>query len=273
LVYLVHHFSMLRKHSLILSLLVIILSLEEGQCFNPVVSSTSRQKKTTLQVTTLKSETATTTLPMDKTELSKLDTCKSRTRASKIINNALYPEPNQEEVSNRLFNSISIPKQMSTKYISDAELALQTRTINSKYKILELIEQNGDRDIDRSSLAVLCVFIFGSSSAILAQQSADFLPDIVRWLVVFILCFSPLILTGIGLAVPEQLSSTLVAIQREIFPSYRKRMIQHEAGMSCILCLFVCCRFFTRYFHESVTHLTYLHFRTFPCWVSPWLAS
>ena len=235
---------MLRKH-----FLIIILSLEEGQCFNPFVYSTSRQKKTTLQVTTLESETATTTLPIDKIELSKLDKCQSRTRASKIINNALYPEPHQEEV-NRLFNSISIPKQMSTKYISDAELALQTRTINSKYKILELIEQNGDRDIDRSSLAVLCVFIFGSSSAILAQQSADFLPDIIRWLVVFILCFSPLILTGIGLAVPEQLSSTLVAIQREIFPSYRKRMIQHEAGK-----LNFCCRFFTRYFHESVTHL------------------
>jgi len=214
--------------------------LEEVQCFTPVIPS-SRQKKRKLQVTTLKSETATTTLPpIDKTELSKLDKCQSRTRASKIINNALYPEPNQEEVSNRLFNSISIPKQMSTKYISYAELALQTRTINSKYKILELIEQNGDRDIDRSSLAVLCVFIFGSSSAILAQQSADFLPDIVRWLVVFLLCFSPLILTGIGLAVPEQLSSTLVAIQREIFPSYRKRMIQHEAGMLCMLCLFVC---------------------------------
>ena len=217
---------MLRKH-----FLTIILSLEEGQCFNPVVYSTSRQKKSKLQVTTLESETDTTTPPsIDKIELSKLDKCKSRTRASKIINNALYPEPNQEEVSSRLFNSISIPKQMSTKYISDAELALQTRTINSKYKILELIEQNGDRDIDRSSLAILCVFIFGSSSAILAQQSADFLPDIIRWLVVFLLCFSPLILTGIGLAVPEQLSSTLVAIQREIFPSYRKRMIQHEAG-------------------------------------------
>ena len=221
---------MLRNHLLIISSLILIcISLEEGKCFNPVISSISRQKKTKLQITTLESET---TPPIDKIELSKLDKCKSRTRASKIINNALHPKPNQdiEEVSNRLFNSVSIPKQMSTKYISDAELALQTRTINSKYKILELIEQNGDRDIDRSALAILCVFIFGSSSAILAQQSADFLPDIVRWLVVFLLCFSSLILTGIGLAVPEQLSSTLVAIQREIFPSYRKRMIQHEAG-------------------------------------------
>ena len=164
-------------------------------------------------------------------ELSKLDSCRTRTEASKILNRALYPpsttDDNERDTSkNRLFASVKVPKNLSSRPISDAELALQTRTINSKYKIIDLIEQNGDRDIDRSSLAVLCVFIFGSSSAILAQQATTSLPDIFRWLLVFILCFSPLILVGYGLAVPDQLSETLVSIQREIFPSYRKRMVQ-----------------------------------------------
>ena len=168
-----------------------------------------------------------TAYSIDIAELSKLDSCRTRTAASKILTRALRPD---QEEAGRLYNSVKIPKDLSTRPVSDAELSLQTRTINSKYKIMDLIEQNGDRDIDRASLAVLCVFVFGSSSAILAQQTTQGLPDIVRWLIVFALCFSPLALVGYGLAVPEELSAALVAVQRQILPSYRKRMIQHEAG-------------------------------------------
>lgn len=166
---------------------------------------------------------------IDIIELSKLDSCRTRTGASKVLSRALC-HAQKSEGERILYNSVTIPKGLSTRTISDAELSVQTRTINSKYKIMELIKQNGDRDIDRASLAVLCVFVFGSSSAIFAQQTTQCLPDIVRWLFVFALCFSPLILVGYGLAVPEQLSTTLVAIQREVFPLYRKRMVQHEAG-------------------------------------------
>ena len=175
-------------------------------------------------------------------ELSKLDSCRSRTAANKIISRALS-YPTQEATTTtttttttrrgergRLYDSVKIPQNASTRPISDAELSLQTRTINSKYKIFDLLEQNGDRDIDRASLAVFCVFMFGSTSAIFAQQTTQGLPDIVRWMIVFALCFSPLVLVGYGLAVPDELSAVLVSIQRSIFPSYRKRMIQHEAG-------------------------------------------
>jgi len=195
--------------------------------------SSRRQSITSLHVIETESDQCTNSETavaptINKNELSKLESCRSRTAALKILSRAVYPTVDQE--GNRLFDSVKIPKDLSTRPISDAELSLQTRTINSKYKITDLIEQNGDRDIDRASLAVLCVFIFGSSSAILAQQTMEFLPDILRWLIVFALCFSPLILVGYGLAVPEELSASLVAIQRQIFPSYRKRMIQHEAG-------------------------------------------
>ena len=175
---------------------------------------------------------------IDKDTLSKLDSCRSRSAARKILDQAL-PKPSSPESSRqRLYDSIAIPRDLSTRPISDAELSLQTRTINSKYKIFDLIEQNGDRDIDRASLAVLCVFIGGATSAIVAQQTTELvlfgavipIPEILRFLIVWILCFSPLVLVGYGLALPQELSVALVSIQRQVFPSYRKRMIQHEAG-------------------------------------------
>lgn len=170
---------------------------------------------------------------IDIIELSKLESCRTRTAANRIISRALSGDKQgtiRPEERGRLFDSVKIPQNLSTRPISDAELSLQTRTINSKYKIFDLIEQNGDRDVDRASLAVFCVFMFGSTSAIFAQQTTQGLPDIVQWVIVFALCFSPLVLVGYGLAVPEELSAVLVSIQRTIFPSYRKRMIQHEAG-------------------------------------------
>ncbi|KAL7514564.1 hypothetical protein ACHAXN_011809 [Cyclotella atomus] len=173
---------------------------------------------------------------IDNSILSQLESCTSRSRADKILTRAL--SINSDDINNRLYNSISIPPNASSRSISDAELALQTRTIQSKYKIYELIEQNGDRDVDRASLAVLCTFLAGATSAIFAQQTSDVyffgssihIPDILRFVLVWLLSFSPLILVGYGLALPENLSATLIAIQRAVFPSYRKRMIQHEAG-------------------------------------------
>lgn len=170
--------------------------------------------------------------------LSKLDTCTSRTEARRILLEALGSSDGNEGSNSYLYNSVTIPRNLSTRPISDAELSLQTRTINSKYKIFDLIEQNGDRDIDRASLAVFCVFLGGAISAILAQQTTEInflgavlqIPDIIRFLIVWILSFSPLLLVGYGLALPSELSATLVAIQRQVFPAYRKRMIQHESG-------------------------------------------
>jgi hypothetical protein len=180
---------------------------------------------------------ASASVEIDTGTLLQLNSCPSRSRANRILARALSIDTNDDKIK-RLYNSISIPPNLSSRSISDAELALQTRTIQSKYKIYELIEQNGDRDVDRASLAVLCTFLAGATSAILAQQTSDIyifgssihIPDIARFVLVWILSFSPLILVGYGLAVPEKLSAALITIQRAVFPSYRKRMIQHEAG-------------------------------------------
>jgi hypothetical protein len=48
--------------------------------------------------------------------------------------------------------------------------------------------------------------------------------------VVWLCTFAPLMLVGYGIATPRELQSLLVAMQRNLFPTYRTRMLQHEAG-------------------------------------------
>jgi len=67
------------------------------------------------------------------------------------------------------------------------------------------------------------------SSALVANQNLPG-PEIIRFLVVWLLSFAPLAFVGAGIATPEKLQTLLISIQRNVFPSYRKRTIQHEAG-------------------------------------------
>lgn len=101
--------------------------------------------------------------------------------------------------------------------------------VNKKYRIMDLIEVSGDRDADRASLAIICIMMGSVLSAIVANQSLPG-PEIVRFLVVWILSFAPLFFVGYGIADVEKLQALLVLIQRKVFRSYRQRMIQHEAG-------------------------------------------
>ena len=117
----------------------------------------------------------------------------------------------------------------SDRGISDGDLAIQTKVRNKKYGIFDLIDLNGNRDADRASASVLGVFLASSFTAIAANENLPG-PEIVRFVVVWILSFTPLALVGYGIATPENLQALLVSIQRDLFPTYRRRMIQHEAG-------------------------------------------
>lgn len=128
-----------------------------------------------------------------------------------------------------LFGSISIPPGASQKGISDGDLAIQTRLVNRKYQIMDLIELTGDRDMDRISWSILSVFLSSSFSAIVLQQNLPG-PEIIRFIVVWILTFAPLAVVGYGLLNTDRLQAVLVQVQRWVFPAYRQRMIQHEAG-------------------------------------------
>jgi hypothetical protein len=163
------------------------------------------------------------TKELDLKSLKQLDNCNSGIVARRILEQATTTS----EFS--LYNSISIPPGASDRGISDGDLAIQTKIRNKKYGIMDLIDLNGDRDADRASAGVLGVFLASSFSAIAANENLPG-PEIVRFVVVWILSFTPLALVGYGIATPENLQTLLVSIQRELFPTYRKRMIQHEAG-------------------------------------------
>lgn len=165
--------------------------------------------------------------------LSKLAECKTGNEATEILVKSLLGEEFDDNGSpictERLYRSIVIPRGASEKYLSDADLAIQTNIRNGKYSVMQLIELNGDKDADRASLALLCLMISSSLSAIVAQQSLPG-PEILRFIVVWFLSFTPFIFVGYGIATPSELQTVLTSLQRNLFPSYRKRMLQHEAG-------------------------------------------
>jgi hypothetical protein len=167
-------------------------------------------------------------------ELTKaLSSCTTGTAARRVLEQALLPNNRDTSRANPvLYQSLVIPPDASSRGLSDGDLAIQTRTrvgAISKYGILDVIDLQGNRDANRVSLAVLTVFVGSTLSALVAQQSLPG-PEIVRFTVVWILVFAPLALSGWGIATPAGLQGLLVRIQSLLFPTYRKRMIQHEAG-------------------------------------------
>jgi len=153
-----------------------------------------------------------------------LDSCKSGTQARRFLEKEL-----SDRQQDSLYQSISIPPGASSKGISDGDLAIQTRLVNKKYNIMDLIELSGNRDADRVSAAVFCIMVGSTTSALVANQNLPG-PEILRFIVVWAFSFAPLFFVGYGIKDASKLQTLLVSIQRTIFPAYRKRMLQHEAG-------------------------------------------
>jgi hypothetical protein len=153
--------------------------------------------------------------------LAGLSNCKSSTQAKKLLEKGL-PD-------NSLYGSVKIPPGASSRGISDGDLAIQTRLVNKKYSIMELVELSGDRDADRAALATLCITTGSFLSALVVNQNLPG-PEIIRFLLVWLLSFAPLAFVGYGIADVDKIQTLLVSVQRSLFPIFRQRMIQHEAG-------------------------------------------
>lgn len=173
-------------------------------------------------VETLEKNTKTKKIHVNSLNL--LDKCTSTSQAQRVLENELLG--NEGEA---LYKSITIPPGASAKGISDGDLAIQTRLANKKYKITELIELNGNRDIDRASAWVFGITVSSIISSLSLNQNLPG-PDIIRFLLVWIVTFAPFAFIGYGLKDADKLQEILVSIQRNVFPAYRKRMIHHEAG-------------------------------------------
>lgn len=217
----------LRSHWLAVAVLICLL-LDIVSPFTSHAAKSATRRRASHRWLVAEIDTAPTgerTVDIDEQALKDLETCQSGTRARRLLEQALVTDENNKP----LYGSISIPPGASDRGISDGDLAIQTKIRNSRYSILELIELNGDKDADRASLAVLSLFVASTTSAIVANQNLPG-PEIVRFAVVWAFSFAPLAFVGYGIATPQKLQTLLVSIQRNIFPTYRKRMIQHEAG-------------------------------------------
>jgi hypothetical protein len=162
-------------------------------------------------------------------DLEALNSCSTGTQARRIIRQQQQQQDQANSKSRLLFESIQIPSGVSKKGLSDGELALQTRCRN-KYKITELIDVIGDRDADRASVAILTVVVSSVTSALISNQVLVFLPEVLRFIIVWLLTFAPLFLIGYGIRDAEQFQRFIMKIQNDFFPSQKQRIIQHEAG-------------------------------------------
>jgi hypothetical protein len=154
-----------------------------------------------------------------------LKSCTSATRARQILTNTLG--------SKSLYQSLSIPAGASQREISDGDLAIQTRLVNRKYSIMDVIDLSGDQDADRTLASVLVVLVASTAAALVANQLLLLMavvPEILRFVVVWLCVFMPLAYVGYGIRDAPSLQSLLVQVQRQCLASYRIRMIQHEAG-------------------------------------------
>ena len=159
-----------------------------------------------------------------------LQRCTSGTQARSVLEQTLLRRNNHPD--SRYYQSVRIPAGASQKGLSDGDLAIQTRLIQSKYNIMEVIDLVGDNDSDRATAGIGLTFVLSTTMAILINQSPIFVmgPDIVRFILVWMFVFAPLGLIGYGIRDAEALQIILMTIQQQVDPAYRQRMIQHEAG-------------------------------------------
>lgn len=205
--------------------ILLLLCIRPASSFHVSELRTARLVGLRVQAARTKSETV---ARIDVATLDGLNDCTSTNEARQVLEQSL-PKNGEEGGRGSLYNSLFIPAGASERTISDAELAIQTKIRNKRYSIMELIELNGDSDADRASLSLVCVMVASVGLAIAANQSLPG-PEILRFAVVLALSFSPLTFVGYGIATPEKLQKVLISLQRALFPVYRKRMLQHEAG-------------------------------------------
>ena len=172
----------------------------------------------------------------------KLQRCTSGTQARNVLEQTLLvPNGNVDNVSirssqqlqqQRYYKSIRVAIGASAKGLSDGDLAIQTRLINTKYNIMDVIDLVGDNDSDRATISIGVTFMISTTLAILINQSPilNMGPDIIRFLLVWIFVFAPLGLIGYGIRDAEALQTLLMTIQQQVDPVYRQRIVQHEAG-------------------------------------------
>ena len=128
-----------------------------------------------------------------------------------------------ENAGAKLWNSTQLT---GSRRVSITEMRMLTKIDGDIAKEIGIY---GDKDTDRLAAALGAVVIGAMFSGI---ATAQFLPGppIIRFCVVWLCAFSPYIFLTLGINLPSTMQWALVLTQRTFFPSFRRRLLFHEAG-------------------------------------------
>lgn len=130
-----------------------------------------------------------------------------------------------------LFNS---SKLAGDRQVTPVELKMKTGISGD---IAQKLGMTGGQDMDRLAAGLGGVTLAAMMSGIAASELLPG-PTIVRFVAVWLLCFSPFFYLLYGLQLPGAMQLTLTQVQRTLFPEYRRRLLVHEAAH--FLCGYIC---------------------------------
>jgi hypothetical protein len=178
-------------------------------------------------------------LPLTK-KLEGLDSCTSQIQAERILDQALLQQLDERSKGRNddgtrfprpLYKSVTLPPSAAIKGISDSDLAIQTRTLNSRYSVEDLIDISGNADSARATVALATVLLLSATTAVVANQLLfEIVPDVIRWIFVFVFTFTPFAFIGTGIMTPTKLQQALLNLQVKYSQVSQQRILQHEAG-------------------------------------------
>mmetsp|Transcript_29226 Transcript_29226/g.38437 ORF Transcript_29226/g.38437 Transcript_29226/m.38437 type:complete len:426 (-) Transcript_29226:275-1552(-) len=95
--------------------------------------------------------------------------------------------------------------------------------------LIEKLGLDGKSDVDKIASVLFAVIIGSILSSLTVLQNLPG-PEIIRFSAVWVLAFAPYGYLTLGLSFPATLQKLLIQIFRTIDPSYRDRLLYHEAG-------------------------------------------
>jgi len=128
-----------------------------------------------------------------------LETCKTGSAARELLENTFKEcSSNNNDDKNAQaqsrYKSVSIPRGATEVSIRDGDLATQTG-IRGK-SVADLIETDGSREVDRASVFLICLIVASSALAVVVYNSLTGVPEILRFVIVWLLSFAPLAFVG-----------------------------------------------------------------------------
>ena len=207
------------RTQLVRCILLFLISLSYTSCFHATSrlhQSPQRQRRLYLYSTISEQQ-----LSSLSEKLAGLNAATTGRQATRII----------EDAGAKLWNTTRLSGSRRT---SSAELRMLTKIDGDVAKELGIY---GDKDTDRIAAALGAVVVGAMLSGVATAQALPG-PPIFRFCAVWLCAFSPYIFLTVGLQLPSTMQWALVQTQRALFPSFRQRLLFHEAGH--FLCGYLC---------------------------------